>query len=202
MNVCCTVTSDKVQSGIARLGNEVKDGPWHQRTRAQYEPLKESTAMQLNGQNESYALLPIYAAPPPVPAFAGLGSHALTFAGEVDLASLQDAIKQLKENLDDADDVLTWDLDITVGPDWREVRTAAPLVVVTDVFSTSTDSDDRFESGVVFRSPKWTVEGVSGHEKIVLHVSVLQAGEDLMMLRLGYSVTATGYLRNPAALVP
>ena len=51
-------------------------------------------------------------------------------------------------------------------------------------------------------APKWTVEGVSGHEKIVLHASVLQAGEDLMMLRLGYSVTATGYLRNPAALVP
>jgi hypothetical protein len=87
-----------------------------------------------------------------VPAVVGLGSHALTFAGEVDLASLQDAIKQLKVNLEDADDVLTWDLDITVGPDWREVRTAAPLVVVTDVFSTSTDSDDRFESGVVFRS--------------------------------------------------
>ena len=39
--------------------------------------------MQLNGQNESYALLPLYAAPPPVPAFLGLGMHALTFAGEV-----------------------------------------------------------------------------------------------------------------------
>jgi hypothetical protein len=50
--------------------------------------------------------------------------------------------------------------------------------------------------GAVFTSPKWTVEGVSGHEKIVLHVSVLQAGEDLMMLRLGYSVTAAGYLRT------
>ena len=37
----------------------------------------------------------------------------------------------------DADDVLTWDLDITVGPPWREVRTAAPLVVITDVFSPS-----------------------------------------------------------------
>ncbi len=43
--------------------------------------------MQLNGQNESYALLPLYAAPPPVPAFLGLGMHALTFAGKVDLAS-------------------------------------------------------------------------------------------------------------------
>ena len=110
--------------------------------------------MQLNGQNELYALLPIYAAPPPVPAFAGLGSHALTFSGEVDLASLQDAIKQLKENLDDADDVLTWDLDVTVGPDWREVRTAAPLVVVTDVFSTGTDLDDDIRVGRRIQKPK------------------------------------------------
>ena len=71
--------------------------------------------MQLNGQNESYALLPLYAAPPPVPAFLGLGMHALTFAGEVYLESTHNAVKQLKENLDDADDVFTWDLDITVG---------------------------------------------------------------------------------------
>ena len=157
--------------------------------------------MQLNGQNESYALLPIYAAPPPVPAFAGLGMHALTFAGEVDLMSTNAAVKQLKENLDDEDDILTWDLDITVGPPWREVRTVAPLVVITDVFSTGTDTDDAFESGVRFRSPKWTVEGVSGQEKIVLHVSIEQAGEKLQILRLGYTVTATGDLR-PDALVP
>src|SRR6476620_12176217 len=93
--------------------------------------------MQLNGQNESYALLPLYAAPPPVPAFLGLGMHALTFAGEVYLESTHNAVKQLKENLDDADDVFTWDLDITVGPPWREVRTVAPLVVITDVYSTA-----------------------------------------------------------------
>jgi hypothetical protein len=158
--------------------------------------------MQLNGQNESYALLPINAEPPPVPAFAGLGAHALTFAGEVDLVSLMDAINQLKDNLDDADNILTWDLDITVGPPWREVRTVAPLVVITDTFSTGTDSDDEFESAIRFRNPKWTVEGVSGQEKIVLHVSIMQAGEKLKILRLGYTVTATGYLRNPAALVP
>jgi hypothetical protein len=158
--------------------------------------------MQLNGQNESYALLPINAEPPPAPAFAGLGAHALTFAGEVYLESTYDAVKQLKENLDDADDAFTWDLDITVGPPWREVRTVAPLIVITDVWSNGTDSDDEFESGIRFRNPKWTVEGVSGQEKIVLHVTIEQAGEKLQILRLGYTVTATGYLRNPAALVP
>ena len=103
--------------------------------------------------------------------------HALTFAGEVDLASTYEAVKQLKENLDDAVDVLTWDLDITVGPPWREVRTVAPLVVITDVFSTGTDSDDEFDLGILFRDPKWTVEGVSGQEKIVLHVSIHKPGE-------------------------
>ena len=158
--------------------------------------------MQLNGQNKSYALLPLYAAPPPVPAFLGLGMHALTFAGEVYLESTHNAVKQLKENLDDADDVFTWDLDITVGPPWREVRTVAPLVVITDVYSNGTDSDDQFESGIRFRNPKWTVEGVSGQEKIVLHVSIEQAGEKLQILRLGYTVTATGDLRHPDALVP
>ena len=113
-----------------------------------------------------------------------------------------EAINQLKEALDDQDDPFTWDLDITVGPDWRSVKTVAPLVVVTDVFSDGTDADDKFEVGVKFRSPKWTVEGVSGHEKIVLHVSIIQAGEELDVRRLAYSVTATGDLRNAAALVP
>src|SRR4249920_2407968 len=150
----------------------------------QYGSLKECTAMQLNGQNESYALLQISAAPPPIPAFAGLGTHALAFAGEVDLMGEWEAINQLKEALDDQDDPFTWDLDITVGPDWRSVKTVAPLVVVTDVFSDGTDADDKFEVGVQFRSPKWTVEGVSGHEKIVLHVSIIQAGEELDVRRL------------------
>jgi hypothetical protein len=113
-----------------------------------------------------------------------------------------DAVKQLKENLDDADDAFTWDLDITVGPLWRAVRTVAPLAVITDVFSTGTDSDDVFKTGILFRNPKWTVEGVSGQEKIVLHVSIEQAGEKLEILRLGYTVTATGDLRHPDALVP
>jgi hypothetical protein len=158
--------------------------------------------MQLNGQNESYALLPISAAPPPIKAFAGLGTHALAFAGEVDITLVHKKIQQLKEALDDEDDPFAWDLDITVGPDWRSVRTAAPLVVVTDFLSVSPDEDNRLEVGVKFRSPKWTVEKVTGHEKIVLHVSVQQAGEDLDILRLGYSVTATGDLRNAAALVP
>ena len=88
--------------------------------------------MQLNGQNELYALLPLYAAPPPVPAFLGLGMHALHLLARSILKSTYEAIKQLKENLDDADNVFTWDLDITVGPPWREVRTVAPLVVITD----------------------------------------------------------------------
>ena len=118
------------------------------------------------------------------------------------MSSTHNAVKQLKENLDDADDVFTWDLDITVGPPWREVRTVAPLVVITDVYSNGTDSDDQFESGIRFRNPKWTVEGVSGQEKIVLHVSIEQAGEKLQILRLGYTVTATGDLRHPDALVP
>jgi len=94
------------------------------------------------------------------------------------------------------------DLDITVGPDWRQVRTVAPLVVVTDVYSSGTDEDDYFECGVHFRAPKWTVEGVLGAQKIVLHVSIKQAGEKLYIYRLGYSVTATGDLRDAASFVP
>ena len=109
--------------------------------------------MQLNGQNKSYALLPLYAAPPPVPAFLGLDART-HIAGEVDLAFTFEAVKQLKENLDDADDVLTWDLDITVGPPWREVRTVAPLVVITDVFSTGTDWDDEFQFGHPIQEPQ------------------------------------------------
>jgi hypothetical protein len=160
--------------------------------------------MKLKGHNESYALLPISANPPPIEAFAGLGAHAIAFSGEVSLQGqdVVDLIKQLKNSLDDEDDAFTWDLDIVVGPRWRSVKTAAPMAAVTNVFTTGADEDDTFQFAVSFRDPKWTIADLGGEEKIVLHVTIKQAGESLRVLRLGYCVTATGDLRNPAGLVP
>jgi hypothetical protein len=86
--------------------------------------------MEANGENESYALLQILAAPP----FDGLGNHAIAFAGEVDISSVTSvgvAVANLRNNLDDEDVQFSWDLDIIVGPEWRQVKTVAPLVVVT-----------------------------------------------------------------------
>ena len=120
--------------------------------------------MELNGQNESYALLPISANPPPIKAFAGLGPHALTFAGEVGLLSTLDEVADLQAALDDTDDPFSWDLDIIVGPEWRSVKTTAPLVAVTDVHSSNADSDDNFQFAVSFRSSKWSVQNLGGQE--------------------------------------
>jgi hypothetical protein len=55
----------------------------------------ELTAMELHGQKESYALLQINAAPPPIEAFAGLGLHAIDFSGEVDLSAIFEPIDGL-----------------------------------------------------------------------------------------------------------
>jgi hypothetical protein len=158
--------------------------------------------MQLNGTKESYALLQISANPPPIDAFAGLGTHALAFAGEVELSPTFDMVKDLKEDLDDIDFPFSWDLDIIVGPKWRSVKQAAPLVAVTNVHSGNADADDHFEFACNFRNPKWSVQNLAGHERIVLHVTITQAGEYLLLYRLQYTVTATGNLRDAAGLVP
>jgi hypothetical protein len=105
------------------------------------------------------------------------------------------------DDLEDADQQFTWELDITVGPKWRSVKQVAPLVVVEDVYTWNTDEDDEFESGVEFRSPKWSVPATEP-KRIVLHVRVKQAGEHLRIHSLAYSVTATGDLRDPSAFIP
>jgi hypothetical protein len=99
------------------------------------------------------------------------------------------------------DDPLSFDLDIIVGPKWREVKQAAPLVAVTNAYSGNADEDDHFQFSCNFRNPKWSMQNL-GHERIVLHVTVTQSGEYALLYRLQYTVTATGDLSNPAALVP
>jgi hypothetical protein len=169
------------------------------------EPFATEVVMGLavEGTNESHALLQVWGPTLGVPQYAGLGTHALAFSGEVDLAgAVQSAIQDIEDNSDDADDPVTLDLDIKVGPQWRKVRTVAPMVAVTDVYSYGSDADDLFQFAVRFRSPKWTEVTFGSGKWIVLHVSVVKAGEYLTLFRLGYSVTATGDLRNAFSLVP
>ena len=94
------------------------------------------------------------------------------------------------------------EVDIVVGPKWREVKQAAPLTVVTNALATNADLDDQFQFACNFRNPKWSVIDLGGHERIVLHVTITLAGEYVILYRLQYSVTATGDLSNPAAFIP
>ena len=80
------------------------------------------------------------------------------------LLSTLDEVADLQAALDDTDDPFSWDLDIIVGPEWRSVKTAAPLVAVTDVHSSNADSDDNFQFAVSFRSSKWSVQNLGGQE--------------------------------------
>lgn len=162
----------------------------------------ELTAMELHGQKESYALLQINAAPPPIEAFAGLGLHAIVFSGEVDLSPIFEPIDGLQKAADDIDDSVSLDVDIIVGPKWRDVKQAAPLAVVSNALAPSADTDDQFQFACNFRTPKWSVQDLGGHERIVLHVTITLAGEYVLLYRLQYTVTATGDLSNPEAFVP
>jgi hypothetical protein len=159
----------------------------------------------IDGFNESFALLQVWGTPPNVPPadnFGKLGTEALVFSGAADLqtAVCVQEVAQKRDSLDDSDDPFTWDLDIKVGPFWRKIAQAAPLVVVSDIFSSNTDDDDNFEAGVQFRSPPWTAATITVSQKqIVLHVTVKQAGEYLNIRLLSYTVTATGELM-PASL--
>src|SRR5688572_10803254 len=139
--------------------------------------LKGVTAVELNGDKESFALLQIHANPPPIEAFSGLGLHAIAFSGEVDLAPTWDTIEGLQKAADDIDDSVSLEVDIVVGPKWREVKQAAPLTVVTNALATNADTDDQFQFACNFRNPKWSVKDLGGHERIVLHVTITQAGE-------------------------
>jgi hypothetical protein len=154
--------------------------------------------VNINGLFESSALLQVWGVPPNAPPtanFSKLGTHAIAFSGVVDLQEkvCTDEVSQKRANLNDVDDPFTWDLDITVGPDWRKIAQVAPLVVVTDIFSSNADGDDNFEAGVEFRAPPWTASTTTP-KRIVLHVTVRQAGEFLNIHRLNYTVTATGDL--------
>ena len=164
--------------------------------------IKGVTAVELNGEKESFALLQIHANPPPIEAFGGLGLHAIAFSGEVDLGPTWDTIDGLQKAADAIDDSVSLEVDIVVGPKWREVKQAAPLTVVTNALATNADSDDQFQFACNFRNPKWSVIDLGGHERIVLHVTITLAGEYVILYRLQYSVTATGDLSNPAAFIP
>ena len=162
--------------------------------------------VEIEGASESFAMLQVWSKPPNAPPelkLEKLGTHAIVFTGLVDLLATvcTDEVEKKKKKLDEGenssiDDPFTWDLDVTVGPDWREVVQVAPLIVVTDVFSSNADQDDKFQAGVEFRFPKWTVTP-NFPRRIVLHVTLKQAGEYLQLQRLSYSVTATGHLAHP-----
>jgi len=152
--------------------------------------------VKVDGLFESNALLQVWGVPANAPSsaqFNKLGTHAVAFSGVVDLQvkACVDEITKKRAILKDPDAPFTWDLDITVGPTWRKIAQAAPLVAVTDIFSSNADDDDNFEAGVQFRSPPWTASKTTP-KKIVLHVTVRQAGEYLNLQRLNYTVTATG----------
>lgn len=152
------------------------------------------------GRDHSYALLPISAAPPPN--LAGLGSHAIAFAGEVVIPDdVAEFVRYTKDNMDDADSPIDWDLDIEVGPSFRILKSVAPFVSVTHVQSTNADSDDYFEFSVKFRNPAWSPQR-GDPRRIILHVAVRQMGEGMHIMRLSYSATATGLLPNPEQFVP
>jgi hypothetical protein len=151
------------------------------------------------GKDHSYALLPISG--DAAPNIAGFDSHAIAFAGEVNFSKkILLELRRMKDEMDDADDQLNWDLDFEVGPSWRSVKAAAPLVAVTNVHSLSADEDDTFQFGVKFRNPAWSPQ-IGDPRRIILHVTVKQSGQGLSIQQLSYSATATGVLINPEQFV-
>ena len=167
--------------------------------------------IHVEGFSESLALLQVWSPPPNAPSkleLGKLGLNAIVFTGGVDLQDVQclDEVKKKKQALDEGenstiDDPFTWELDVTVGPVWRKVVQVAPLVVVTDMYSSNSDEDDQFQAGVEFRFPKWSEVDLPPR-RIVLHLRVKQAGEFLTLHKLSYSVTATGDLLRPEDLMP
>jgi len=160
--------------------------------------------MDLVGGSESYALLQVWGPPSGGPSqlqLGNLGTHAIAFTGRASLLNVTSQVSEMKNALDDSDDPVSYDVNIVVGPEWRDVKQVAPLVVVTDVYSNGTDSDDQFQITVEPRTPAWSVTD-SSPKKIVLHVKVTQAGEKLFIYALSYSVTATGDLRHVETFIP
>lgn len=151
------------------------------------------------GRDHSYALLPISGTPPPN--LTGVGSHAISFAGEVKVpGDVAEFVRYTKDNSDDSDSPISWDLDIDVGPSFRILKAVAPFVAVTHVQSTNADSDDYFEHSIRFRNPAWSPQ-IGDPRRIILHVTVRQMGEGMHIMRLSYSAMATGTLVNPEQFV-
>jgi hypothetical protein len=155
--------------------------------------------MELVGMDESYVFLGL---PPSLDGTESLGHHALVFTGTVDLRAVLPQVGARKSRLAYPDQPFTWALDLTVGPIWRVIVQVAPLVYVTEVYSTGADEDDQFQFGVTGRLPHWTGVQTATGLQIRLHVTIAQAGESLQIPRLGYHVTTTGVLQDPRVFAP
>ena len=95
----------------------------------------------------------------------------------------------------DDENYTTHEMELVVGPWWRDVQDVVPFVTVNGFDESNADEDD--EMGWSIEQLTWdTVGGTQGpnidEERIRLKFKILLKGEEAHVTRIGYYLTAGG----------
>jgi hypothetical protein len=90
------------------------------------------------------------------------------------------------------DSVVNFNVQITVGPKWREIFQCSPLIASRLYLNTDADEDDQQLWEI---SPcTWEIVEAAGGKRIRLKFSMSQRGEHTHFHGISYQATATGSL--------
>jgi hypothetical protein len=94
------------------------------------------------------------------------------------------------------DDVLlSFDVQITVGPIWREIYQCSPLIAGPRVYR-NPDADEDDEQGWEISPCSWETVESAGGKRIRLKFNMGQRGEHTRFSGISYQATATGTVRH------
>jgi hypothetical protein len=121
-----------------------------------------------------------------------IGSHFVTFSGCGDIKdSDRQLIMEAAKNEEDIH-LLQSEIQITVGPKWRNIHQCSPLIAPNQYINTDADEDDA-QGWNIFPCTWETVES-EGAKRIRLKFSMGQRGQKTLFFGIGYQATATGDL--------
>jgi hypothetical protein len=120
-----------------------------------------------------------------------VGPHWATCSGVARLGD--DDVQILRDMSHDAgDDRISFDVQLIVGPAWRDVFQCAPIIAPRDYFNLNADEDDY--QGFRISWCLWEKVQVGNDKRIRLKFNMSQLGEITFFVGITYQIIATGFI--------
>jgi hypothetical protein len=123
-----------------------------------------------------------------------VGQDCVVFSGSAtlnnhDRLALWDLAKAADEDVD-----VTFDVEIIVGPTWRDVKQCSPMIAPRSYQNTNADEDDQQQW--VISPCSWEEAEMGVGKRIRLKFAMHQRGEETSFNGIAYQVTATGVVSS------